>query len=80
VLLLTARHLLVALVAGLAAGVGGGFALARMLASQLYGIESADASTLAVAAIVLVVLGSTASVGPLWRASRMDPGLTLKAS
>ena len=79
VLAMTARHLAVALVAGLGLGIGGGVVLARMLASQLYGIEATSGSTIAGAALVLAALALMASAGPLWRASRVDPGLTLRA-
>lgn len=79
VLAMTARHIAVALVAGLGLGIGGGVVLARMLASQLYGIEATSGSTMAGAALVLAALALMASAGPLWRASRVDPGLTLRA-
>ena len=57
---MTARHMAVALVAGLGLGIGGGAAPARHL-SQLYGIEATSGSTMAGAAVVLAALALTAS-------------------
>lgn len=79
VLALTARHIGVAVVIGLAAGLGGAVLLARALSTQLYGMEATDATTLGAAGLALAALALAAAVGPLWRASRLSPALILRA-
>lgn len=66
--------------AGLLAGLAGSYALARILASQLYGVSSTDPATwLAVAA--LLGLAALAAIGlPAWRAARTEPARLLHTS
>jgi ABC-type lipoprotein release transport system permease subunit len=46
--------------------------------SYLFGVRAADAATMAGVAGVLLVCAWLAALGPAWRASRVDPALTLK--
>jgi predicted permease len=63
---------------GLAIGLGGGWAVGRLMDSYLFGVRAADAATMAGVAGVLLVCAWLAALGPAWRASRVDPALTLK--
>jgi len=65
--------------AGLVLGVLAAIAMGRLLQSQLFGVSSADALTLAVTSLLL----ATASLAAIWwpslRATRMSPAAVLKA-
>jgi len=63
-------------VPALAIGVPAGIVMSRMLSSQLYGVETADPSTMFCVALLLSGVGLAATVRPAARASRIDP-LTL---
>jgi len=79
ILMLTSRHLGVALGAGLVVGTIGGLVLARALGSQLFELEPTDPFTLASAIAILALMGLAASAGPLWRACRVDSTVVLRA-
>lgn len=64
--------------AGGAIGVAGALALARLLASFLYGVGSSDPVALAGAVTALLLVGVVAAWVPAWRASRTDPALVLR--
>jgi ABC-type lipoprotein release transport system permease subunit len=53
-------------------------ALARLLASMLYGVEPTDPFTLALVPIVLVAAAGLASLMPARRAMRIDPVAALR--
>ena len=76
---LLGRHIAIALAIGVAAGGAGGLALGRMLSKELFGITPADPLTFIETLVALVVLASLAALGPLWRASRVNPATTLRA-
>jgi hypothetical protein len=63
-------------VPALAIGVPAGIVASRLLSSQLYGVETADPSTLLCVGLLLSGVGVAATVRPAARASRIDP-LTL---
>ncbi len=63
-------------VPALAIGVPAGIVMSRMLSSQLYGVETADPSTLFCVGLLLSGVGLAATLRPAARASRIDP-LTL---
>jgi putative ABC transport system permease protein len=65
--------------AGVGLGLVGGVALARAMASLLYGVSPSDPETYAAVAGLMLVVALVASVLPAWRASRVDPIRTLKA-
>ena len=60
----------------LAIGVPAGIAVSRLLSSQLYGVETADPTTMLCVALLLTAVGFAATLRPAARASRIDP-LTL---
>jgi len=69
----------VALVAvGILVGLVAVFALARLLASLLFGIGSTDPLALLGASAALLAVGITAAVIPAIRASRVDPARVLR--
>lgn len=63
---------------GVALGLAGSFALARFLASLLFGVGAYDAATFIGVAILLVAVAMTASYIPARRAVRVDPIVALR--
>ncbi|AHG92964.1 permease (plasmid) [Gemmatirosa kalamazoonensis] len=64
---------------GLALGIAGSAAGARLLAGLLYGVDAADPPTFLAVAAVLAVTVLAASAVPALRAARVDPTVTLRA-
>jgi macrolide transport system ATP-binding/permease protein len=64
--------------AGLLLGLAGGLAVSRLLERFLYGVSTTDAATLAVSALVLLVVALVACVVPASRAMRVDPVTALR--
>ncbi|HUE01754.1 MAG TPA: ABC transporter permease [Bryobacteraceae bacterium] len=65
-------------VIGIALGLAGAAALTRSLTALLYGVKPADPVTFATAPVVLAVVVLAACAAPAWRASRVDPAVTLR--
>lgn len=65
---------------GIAIGVVGAFALARLTASLLYQLEPTDPMTFSVTVIVLLSVALSAGYFPARRASRVDPMSALRTS
>jgi len=63
---------------GLVIGLAGSLALAPALASLIYGVRSTDAATFGVVTALLAGVGSLASLVPGYRATRVDPIITLR--
>ena len=63
---------------GVAIGAGGAFALARVIASQLYGVKATDATTFALATAAVLVIAGLACCVPARRAMRVDPMIALR--
>jgi predicted permease len=63
---------------GLGLGLGGSLLLGRAMRSLLYGVSGADAVSLAAASLTLVVVSALASYLPAWRASSVDPSISLR--
>ncbi len=76
---LVAKQSAVPLVAGLALGMVGAFALVRQLESRLYGITPYDVPTFVGVALLLFAVGMTASYLPARRAARIDPVIALRS-
>jgi predicted permease len=65
-------------VAGIVVGLAGFLLLARLLASLLYGVGTADPLSIVGAAAILLGTGLLAALLPARRASRIDPALVLR--
>lgn len=64
---------------GLVVGIGGAFALTRLIASHLYGVTPMDVPTIAAVAVLLTAVAIAASVIPGRRAAQVDPVRALRA-
>ena len=62
---------------GILIGAVAAIALARSLASLLYGVGAADPMALLAATLALLTAGVLAALVPAWRASRVDPARVL---
>ncbi|HET9515082.1 MAG TPA: ABC transporter permease [Gemmatimonadales bacterium] len=60
-------------VIGLLLGVGGAFAVTRVLRASLYEISPMEPRVLLAMAALLLVVAVAACLGPAWRATRADP-------
>lgn len=63
---------------GLVIGLGGAFALTRLMSSLLFGVSTTDTATFVVVALVLMVVGVLACYLPARRATRVDPLVALR--
>jgi ABC-type antimicrobial peptide transport system permease subunit len=63
---------------GVALGVGGAFALTRVLSSLLYGVASSDPLTFAAVALGLPLIALGAAYLPARRATEVDPITALR--
>jgi putative ABC transport system permease protein len=66
-------------VAGIVVGVAAAVALARTVASLLFGIGAADPATYVAVSVLLAGVAAAASFAPARRASRVDPLIALRA-
>jgi ABC-type antimicrobial peptide transport system permease subunit len=65
-------------VAGVAFGLAGGYALLRLMVSILYGVSPVDAVTWVLAVVSLFVPTALATVVPALRASHADPIVAMR--
>jgi putative ABC transport system permease protein len=70
---------LVLIGAGLLIGIAAAMALTRVLASLLFDTTAGDPLTLTGVAVVFLVAGIVACLGPAWRATTVDPMVALRA-
>ena len=67
-------------VAGAAIGLLVSIAATRLLTTVLFGVEPLDSVTFAWVAVALATTAVLASAGPAWRATRIDPAVSLRSS
>jgi len=70
---------LMLVVGGVAVGIAGALVLTRLLSTLLFGIRPTDPLAFAAAPILLILTAIVASYLPARRASRVDPGVALRA-
>lgn len=63
---------------GVAVGLLGALALARVLRSQLVGVGTADPVVLGGATVLLLLVTATACALPAWRATTLEPSVALR--
>ena len=68
-----------ATVIGVIVGVAGAFAVNRMMASLLFGVQPTDTATIAGVIATISTVAAVACWLPGWRASRLDPNVVLRA-
>jgi len=73
------REALVLALLGAALGIIVAIPSARLLRSQLFGVEPGDPMTFAAVTISLVAVAVVAAFSPAWRATRVDPVVALRA-
>jgi ABC-type antimicrobial peptide transport system permease subunit len=75
---LVVREVAMLTLIGGAIGLAGYVAASRAVGSFLFGLSATDSPTVAAAAIVLAAVALTAGFLPVWRATHLDPALTLR--
>jgi len=78
VVAMVVRDSLVPVLAGVAAGVAGALALARLVAAMLYGVAPRDPVSMGLAAAAMVLVAIAAAIIPARRASRVEPTQALR--
>jgi ABC-type antimicrobial peptide transport system permease subunit len=63
---------------GIGAGLAGAFALNRLIASLLFGVQPTDPATIGAVVATIAVVAIVACCIPAWRASRLDPNVVLR--
>jgi predicted permease len=79
VLKLVMRHGMKLALIGVGIGLVGAFALTRVIASQLYGVDRTDPVTFAAVAALLLGVAVAATLIPAFRATRVDPMIALRS-
>jgi ABC-type antimicrobial peptide transport system permease subunit len=64
--------------AGVVLGLGGAFALTRVMKDQLFGVSATDPATFAGIALLFILVALAASYIPARRAARIDPMAALR--
>jgi ABC-type antimicrobial peptide transport system permease subunit len=67
------RQAMTLVVIGLAIGVTGALAVARVVTRLLFGMGATDPTTFGGVCLILLIVAMVASYVPAWRASRLDP-------
>ena len=65
-------------VAGVGLGLAGGMVVTRLMESMLYGISPLDATTWALAVLLMAVAAVAAGLIPARRAARVDPIIAIQ--
>ena len=64
---------------GATAGLAGGVALGRLLASQLHGVPAIDWTVFAASPVLLIAIASVAAGVPALAATRSNPNAVLRS-
>ena len=78
ILIMVAKQTTRLLVIGFVAGLLGACWFASLGAGQLFQVSSLDVPTLALTALILVLIALLATAVPAWRATHIDPVLALR--
>jgi len=78
VLGLVLREALVLVGSGIAIGIAVALGTGRLVASQLFGLEATDMTTIGLAAVVMTIVSALAGFLPARRATRVDPIVALR--
>jgi predicted permease len=78
VLALVMKQGLLLTTAGIVVGLAGAFALNRLIASLLFGVQPTDPATMVTVVATTTLVAATACWIPAWRASRVDPNVVLR--
>jgi predicted permease len=78
VLRMVLRESLLIVAIGILAGIPAAMGMGRLISSQLYGLSPRDPITLAIAAVLLLIVCVLASYLPARRAARIDPMVALR--
>jgi ABC-type antimicrobial peptide transport system permease subunit len=65
-------------IAGIVIGLAGAFALNRLIASLLFGVQPTVVATIAAVVATITLVALVACWLPAWRASRLDPNIVLR--
>jgi predicted lysophospholipase L1 biosynthesis ABC-type transport system permease subunit len=76
---LVSREMLWVIGIGLAVGVAGAWALARVMTTLVYGVDTHDLTTFTMVPLVLAIAAGLATLGPAWKARRVDLVEVLRA-
>jgi ABC-type antimicrobial peptide transport system permease subunit len=63
---------------GVVAGLGGAFAMNRLISSLLFGGKPTDPTTMIAVVGTITLVAAAACWLPAWRASRVDPNVVLR--
>ena len=63
---------------GVVIGLAGAFALSRLIASLLFGVQPTDPVTIVGVVATIGLVAAVACWLPAWRASRLDPNIVLR--
>jgi ABC-type antimicrobial peptide transport system permease subunit len=72
------RESLLLVVIGMAIGVPAALGAAKLISSQLFGLNPSDPVTLVIAVVLLTLVAALAGYLPARRASRVDPLVALR--
>ena len=63
---------------GIIVGLGGAFAMNRLISSLLFGVQPTDPTTMVAVVATITLVAAVACWLPAWRASRVDPNVVLR--
>jgi predicted permease len=78
ILSMVVRHGMTVALIGIAVGLVGATAVARVMENLLFGIGAADPATFVTVSLVLLVVAALGSYVPARRAARIDPAISLR--